>query len=105
MKKNQVAKLAKTAVRGPKVTSPKGTRNWRDKVWSFLVGVATLVATAAFQSYEFIVHLLAIAADDLSKAFKSIDVSDRWWVGIVTSLVIGLLVLNKRKNAPPEEDT
>ncbi len=98
-----VKAASKKVLSKTKVTSPKKQLNTRDYVvaWggSFLTGMTLLVTTV----YSIISQLLASVADYVLPYLQQVPRADRpAWLALAAFLVMGLVILNKRRIAGPD---
>lgn len=89
--------LDKTAI-----TSAPGKLNWRDQCVAWITSIIGTVAGLVIGAWSLIVLLLDSVADYALPYLQSVPQHDKpMWIAALTFVVMGLLILNKRRVSGP----
>ena len=91
-----------TLMEATKVTSPPGKSNWRDRVLAFLSSFAVAILGLITTLWSLVASIIDSVADYVLPYLQSVPQHNKpIWLAAVTFLLMGLIILQKRKTAGP----
>lgn len=83
-----------------KVDSPPGYTNWRDRIIAWVTSAVVAIFGLVCSLWTLVVAILDSVADYVLPYLQSVPQQDKpVWIAAVTFIVMGLIILNKRKSA------